>query len=155
MRLKNEKKLITVVILVSVLLILDGWGKKKIDLMTDGKLINLDKAIVMAQLGTEEKNQNTDSNKKDVEEESEQDQATVDVSVVSSRTYKIRIHGTRIALNGTECKKEELASLIREKCQPGDSVRLLDDYAEAHVYHEVEDILTELSKSIGFKYDAE
>lgn len=155
MRLKNNKKLITVVILFSSLLILGGWGKKKIDLMTDGKLINLDKAIVMAQLGTEETEQNTDSNQEKMKEKNEQDQATVDVSVVSSKTYKIRIHGTRIALNGSECKKEELASLIREKCQPGDSVRLLDDYAEAHVYHEVEDILTELSKSIGFKYDAE
>lgn len=152
MRLMNKKKQIAVFIILALLMVIGGWGKKKIELMTDGKLIDLEKAIPMSHIGDESANAD---NQTSGAEDAEQHKSTFEVSAVSTKTYKIRIHGTSIFFEGNECSIDELSKQLNAVCVTGDKIKLLDDYAETHIYHEVEDILKEKSDAIGIYYEAE
>ena len=156
MRLTNKRKTIVLLVLISALLVLGGWGKKKIELMTSGRLIDLEKAIEWTTPGTADKKTNTKEQEQKTEEAdtTKLDETAQNYSE-TAQNFKVRIHGTRVSFNGTECSVEELNGLVKQKCTANDKVKLLDDYAEAHVYHEVDDILKNLSESIGFEYDAE
>lgn len=156
MRSTNKRKTIVLLVLISALLVLGGWGKKKIELTASGRLIDLEKAIEWATPGTADKKANDEKqDQKTKETDKTQSDKTTQNNSETAKTFKVRIHGTRVSLNGTECKVEELNGLVKQKCTANDKVKLLDDYAEAHVYHEVDDILNNLSESIGFEYDAE
>ena len=154
MKLTNKKKIVTLFMLFSTVLVLGGWGKKKIELMTNDKLIDLEKAIVMAPLGSTEKKPKSDDTK-NKEAKTKKAQSTQAARSVTIKTVKIQIRGTKITIDGAECAEDDLEKQIRSKCTSSDKVKLLDNYAEAHVYHEVDNILSELSESIGFEYDAE
>lgn len=153
MRLTNKKKLIMAIIMLSCILLLGGWGKQKVELLTDGKLIDLEKAIDMAQPGVDEKSQEEEATEQQEEPaNTEEDQETTDSQ---KKTITIVIRGSQISFNGTTCKVEEISKMTKQSCTSSDRVKLMDDFAEAHVYHKVDEILNELSQSIGFEYDAQ
>lgn len=153
MRLTNKKKLIVAIIILSCTLLIGGWGKQKVELLTDGKLIDLEKAIEMAQPGVDEKSQKEEVAEQQEEPvNTEEDQKTTDLN---KKTITVVVRGSQISFNGTTCKVEEISKMTKQSCTASDRVKLMDDFAEAHVYHKVDEILNGLSQSIGFEYDAQ
>ena len=114
----------------------------------DGKLIDLEKAIENASIGAEQ----TDQEENSAQDDEEKNEITVPDA---SRTFIVTIHGKQILINGNECSKDKLPKLVTESCTSGDRLSLIDDYAEAHIYHEVDGILEGLSNRIGYVYEAE
>lgn len=154
MRLTNKKKFVAVIIIFSCILLLGGWNKKKVELITDGKLIDLEKAIEMARIGVDETGQEEATEQQNESDNTGEEQKKT-TNNRTKTTISIVVRGTQISFNGTTCKVEEISKMTRQSCTSDDKVRLLDDYAEAHVYHEVDDILKNLSESIGFEYDVQ
>ncbi|MCR4745178.1 MAG: hypothetical protein K5894_08100 [Lachnospiraceae bacterium] len=150
-RIKN-KKLIIISFLFLFAVSAIGWGKKSVELLNKD-LLNLDKAIDAAEWGSDD----LAANENEIEDENDSEStknnnSAVSSNTVNSETIKIRINGKRIFVNGEECSKEEIEKKLRVFYSGKEMVRIFDDYAEAHVYRAVDEILTELSNSMGFEY---
>ncbi len=124
-----------------------GWGKKSVDLLKKD-LLDLDKAIDAANWGIEDNPQAADESNTETE-----DNSSVSKNNSFGETIKVRINGERIFVDGEETGKGELEKKIKTNYSGREKVRLFDDYAEAHIYKEVNGILTGLSNSMGFEYD--
>ena len=126
-----------------------SWGKKSVDLLKKN-LIDLDKAIEAASWGTDEKKADTEKENKD-KDSSETGSASNNKSYVT--TIKVRIYGKKIFIDGEECTKEEVEKKIKAKYTGNQKLTIIDDYAEAHVYRDVDELLVRLSDSMGFEYE--
>lgn len=144
-----------------LILLLVGWGEKKIELLDNNKLIDMDKAIEYAKPGGAwKKNENSsDSNKaSDIEDQKttlDKNDNQEDVEVGDSNTKYINVSGETISYCGSPISKDKLLDLL--KSDNGESIRfvLVDDWAEAHVYREVKAILLEAKDSIGINFSEE
>ena len=126
-----------------------SWGKKSVDLLKKN-LIDLDKAIEAARWGTDEKNADSEKDKTD-KDSSKTGSASNNKSYVS--TIKVRIYGKKIFIDGEECNKEDIEKKIKEKYSGNQKLIIIDDYAEAHVYRAVDELLVRLSDAMGFEYE--
>lgn len=136
--MKNKiRRTITISFMVLGMFLLLGFGTKSVELLNNSLLIDLDKAISLSSIGNEGNEDNSFEN----------------VEPVKAKTYVISIRDTRIKFGGEVIAD---ASVLKERLaknfSSGDSVRLVDDFAEAHVYREVLGVLDELSQSEGFTY---
>lgn len=142
-----------------LMLLLVGWGEKKIELLDNNKLIDMDKAIEYAKPGGAwEKNENSsDSNKaSDIDDQkTTQDKNGNQEDVGDSNTKYINVSGETISYCGLPISKDKLHDLL--KSDNGESIRfvLVDDWAEAHIYREVKAILLEAKDSIGINFSEE
>ena len=145
---RNKKTIIPVIlILAACILLLAGFARKKsVDLLKDN-LIDLDKAIELAEWGSE------DNGQKDGEIKDGKPVADTDTKIVS--TIKVRVYGKEVFIDGEKCELSDVKKTLRAKFRVGNKVRLIDDYAEAHVYRDVDKAITDLSKTLGFEYDAD
>jgi len=131
-----KRKWIILILMVFSFLFLAGWGQKKVELLNDKKLIDLDAAIERCIPGAdapeEDNNNSTDG------------QNTEYVISVRNRqvTYK----------NEKYINMDRLKDSIKQDNGKGVSFKLVDDFAEAHVYKKVMAILSELRKEVGLKY---
>lgn len=133
--MKSIKKFLISVLLFMTLCLLAGFGSKPIELLDKGRLIDLDKAIQNAE--------NLDDQNK-IEE--------VDTMEKKKETYKIIVRGETILFEDRECKNtEELKKLITLLSSEKSGISLLDDYAEAHIYREVLEVI----KEVGIYYTEE
>lgn len=155
------RKIKIVISICFLMLLLVGWGKKKIELLDDNKLIDMDKAIEYAKPGGEwKKNENSsDSNKaSDIDDQKtthDKNDNQEDVEIGDSNIKYINVSEEAITYCGSQISKDQLFDLLKR--DNGDSIRfvLVDDWAEAHVYREVKAILLEAKDTIGIKFSEE
>ena len=163
--MKKRGKLLLLV-LVS-LLVLAGWGQKKVELLSSKKLIDLSAAIGKCTLGAEEM---TPSNGTDTQNPN--GQGTVNPTptttprptakptstprptvVPTAQTIIISIRDEAILY---DLKPVENLDLLEKRIILANadhvSFRLLDNYAEAHVFRRVMALLEKLEAEIGIRY---
>lgn len=134
-----KKRLLFVIMLLSSVLILSAWGE--VELLDDGKLIDLDKAIQFSMPGAD-----IPHSQSDVPDVPDDD-------TPQNRVIVISIRGTTITYNGSVFKGNvTFEQLLRR--DNGENVRfeLVDDFAEAHVYKGILKILKKLHEEIGLEY---
>lgn len=141
-----KKRLLFVIMLLSSVLILSAWGE--VELLDDGKLIDLDKAIEFSMPGADIPHSQSDV--PDVPDDpGEPDRP----DTPQNRVIVISIRGTTITYNGSVFKGNvTFEQLLRR--DNGENVRfeLVDDFAEAHVYKGILKILKKLHEEIGLEY---
>lgn len=153
MKAIRNKKAILIMPALACMLLFTGAGKKNVRLLKHG-LIDLDKAIELARWGGEE-NGSSDSVSENEESDSDyssQGQGGSSSSAKGRALIKIVINVKQIELDGRECDIDDLEEKLEELCSRDSNVLLTDDYAEAHVYRRVNDIITGLRDRIGFAY---
>lgn len=137
------------------LLLLVGWGKKNVELLNDKKLIDLNVAIGLCMPGADTLDSRKDTTHTD-EPEDEKSQTYRDSTEDEEKTIVIRIRGQKVTYDSVWWNEpDRLEDRIREDY--GDKVlfRIVDDYAESHVYRRVKGILSELKSEIGLVYTEE
>ena len=136
-----KKRLLLVIMLLSSVLILSAWGE--VELLDDGKLIDLDKAIEFSMPGADIPHSQPDV----------PDPPPDVPDPPQNRVIVISIRGTTITYNGSVFKGNvTFEQLLRR--DNGENVRfeLVDDFAEAHVYKGILKILKKLHEEIGLEY---
>ena len=151
----KKKYLLTIIIICSAVF-LASWGKKDVKLLNDTKLIDLDAAIEKCISGAnsakEPETSDSASDYSSVEKEPNDETLSEDIEKV----IVITVRNQTITYN-----KEKYTDLNKLKAKivqdNGEyvSFRLVDDFAEAHVYKEVLSILSDLEEEIGLNYTRE
>jgi len=146
-----KKKVRLVAILVFALLFLVGWGKQSVKLLDDKKLIDLDAAIQACLHGASmsEGEENVDN-----PNAPESTQAPTDPKeeIDQERTIVISVRDQGITYDEEEIELSKLEYQIRQEYHDKVTVRLMDDFAEAHVYRKIRAILSKLEEEIGLEY---
>lgn len=121
------------------LLFLVGWGKKEVELLDDKPLIDLNKALGICLPGSDASSDETTSD-----------------SGKESKTIIIHIRDRKVTYDSVLWEDlNKLDHRIRQDYADHASFRLIDDYAESHVYKKVKNILSELESEIGLVYTTE
>lgn len=153
------KRFLTIVLCLSSVLLLCAWGTKKVEFLDNDKLIDLEKAIEFAKPGADsvtdtegENNGKTDSGN----ESGNAPEAPVKDSIIV-----ISIRDEIVTYNGSVYKEEILENtevfenmLIRDN-KDKTEFKLVDDFAEAHVYKCVLEILKKLHAEANLKFTYE
>lgn len=149
-----KKILIAVFFLLSMLL-LCAFGKQ-IELLDDRKLIDLEKAIELAKPGADSAD--------DTEGENSEDSSSENGSQIQDHTenediiIEIRIRDGAIAYNGTAYMGDvlenpyEFENMLKCDNKVNVKFKLIDNYAEAHTYKCVLNILKKLHSDIGLEF---
>ncbi len=155
------------------LLVLAGWGKKSVELLSDKKLIDLSAALGNCILGAEDLLPEEDkTHNQDVP--SATPGPTIRPTQSPTITPKLTAAPTTAPKPTLPLKTGVLDISVRDQVVTYNyvpwsdlgilkeqlrrdhstqvSFRLLDNYAEAHVYRQVADMLEELKKEIGLSY---
>ena len=173
--MKRKGKLF--LLLTVSLLVLAGWGQKKVELLSDKKLIDLSAAIGNCTLGAEdlipdEGKDATTPLTTPVPMTSVTPKPTVTPRPTSTptsmpaptihprptlppkpRTYDIRVRDQVVTYkNETWPDLDIFTDQIQKDCNEWTTFRLTDDYAEAHVYRKLIEILNELEAENGLRY---
>ena len=123
-----------------------AWGTKPIELLDDKKLIDLDKAIEFAKPGADslfpiESTAVTTSV-----------HTTTTKPVPKEKKIYINVSSENITYDGKECKFNELEEKLRKNNDKNTTFILNDDFAEAHVYKKVLNLLKDLNNEIVLNY---
>lgn len=156
------KKKYTVLFVIFSLMLLAGWGKKNVELLNDKKLIDLDAAIGICIPGADAA-QASDNvvNQSDAEnEEHNEENMTAEIALddkeridEEKQVRVIKIRARKIVYETVEYTDiDELKNKIKQDNGKNVTFKLVDDFAEAHVYKEVKSMLSELEQEIGLKY---
>ncbi len=153
--MKRKYKLL--LFMVVSLLCLVGWGKKQVELLNDKKLIDLNLALQNCSLGANsDSKENTSDNDEKVEEIVPEITPTPTDKIVieqKEKTIVISIRGRTVTYDSVEWNDiDKLKDKIKKDNGEYISFQLVDDFAEAHIYKCVRDILLELELEIGLKY---
>ena len=153
-----RKKTQILIFIMMSFLILSGWGKKEVKLLDSSKLIDLSVAIDLAKPGgmTGDSNEGGEA---DLESDGNAESVTNFSNHDNIRPKEIIIHvigenitytrGNNSLVNVTII---QLQSKLRSDYSPDVQVILRDDYAEAHVYRRVRDVLTEMKNEMGLSF---
>ena len=177
--MKKRGKLLLLA-LVSVL-VLAGWSQKKVELLSDKKLIDLSAAIGKCTLGADDmtpdegtstQNPNGQGTAKPTAAPTPRITVTPKPTVtpgassthaptihpkptvsIKPRTLDISVRDEQVTYNYVSWPDLDL---LKERLQKDHdertSFRLIDDYAEAHVYRDMLKLLNELEAEIGLRY---
>ncbi len=157
-----KKKYTILLFVIFSLMLLVGWGKKNVELLNDKKLIDLDAAIGICIPGADAA-QASDNivNQSDIEkEEHNGEDATAEIalddkeSIDEERQVRvINIRDRKIVYETVEYTDiDKLKNKIKQDNGKNVTFKLVDDFAEAHIYKEVMSMLSELEQEIGLKY---
>lgn len=155
------KKKYTILFVIFSLMLLAGWGKKNVELLNDKKLIDLDAAIGIcipganaAQASDNVVNQSDAENEEHNEENMTAEIALDDKERIDEekQVRVIKIRAREIVYETVETDIDELKNKIKQDNGKNVTFKLVDDFAEAHVYKEVKSMLSELEQEIGLKY---
>lgn len=156
-----KKKYLATFIMISFLIFLAGWGKKEVKLLNDTKLIDLDAAIEKCIPGANstEESEASDSTS-DVSSDEEVPTITMpnDEKLVENkeRIIVITVRDQTVTYDTKEyTDMNRLKAKIVQDNGKQVSFRLVDDFAESHVYKEVLSILSDLEAEIGLNYTKE
>lgn len=171
--MKRKGKLL--LLLAVSLLVLAGWGQKKVELLSDKKLIDLSAAIGNCMLGAEElvppdKGKETPNlSATPIPMTSVTPKPTVTprptaqptrspqpIIVPNAKTIIISIRNEAISYDLRVVNDmETLEKRITIENADHISFKLVDNYAEAHVFRRVLTLLEELEAEIGLRYTIE
>lgn len=156
----KRKIRLTLLVLLS-LLVLAGFGKKSVELLSDKKLIDLNAAIALCLPGADSLEPENNGKQEEVqnpEEPTATPKPTVAPTMIPESTGKARTIvisvRERVISFGLD-KSITLVTLeerIRKNHKNGVDFQLVDDYAEAHVYREIIEMLEKLEAEIGVSY---
>lgn len=153
------KRFVTIVLCLSSVLLLCAWGTKKVDFLDNQKLIDLEKAIEFAKPGADSVSDTEGENEGNADLEIESGN-TPEVPVKDS-IIVISIRDEIITYNGSVYKEEILENteafenmLIRDNNDKTE-FKLVDDFAEAHIYKCVLEILKKLHSETDLKFTYE
>lgn len=140
MKSQRKKKLFLIVLLC--LLTLAGFGTKTVQLLNDKPpLINLDEAIQEAKYGKNGNEAHQDG--EDPDKDSEK----------IGNTITVTVHGEGVWLEAHRFfSLDSLKTRLIANYNIGDTIKLVDDYAEAHFYREILSILERLNTENGIVY---
>lgn len=124
-----------------------GWGKQPVELLNDNPpLIDLNAAIKEADFG---QNGNTGSETGDPSKDHQGEDGNTQQGE-AHHTFEIFVRDEDITFEKLIIRKvDTLKRKLEQECQVGDTVKLIDDYAEAHRYREVWDMLKPLAEERG------
>jgi len=141
------------------LLVLAGFGKKRVELLSDKKLIDLNAAITLCLPGADSVEPEDDRKQEEPSvapeptvvptkrpEQSESGTGEMYTVVISVRERVITYD------SGGQIKLVKLEDKIRKDYKNGANFKLVDDFAEAHVYRGIIEILEKLEAEIGISY---
>lgn len=157
-----KKKYRLLVIAMVSLLLLAGWGKKTVELLNSKKLIDLSAAIEICMPGVEPE---PDGEKPEVSV-TPTITPKLTVTPVPSATPKpttppkpkpravvINVRGREVTCGSTTWEDmDALKERIAREAGSNVTFRLVDDFAEAHVYRQIITILEELDAKLGLSY---
>lgn len=160
------KRKIRLLFLVTVsLLVLAGFGKKSVELLSDKKLIDLNAAIAFCMPGADSAEKTEDKNQELSNDPTEPTTAPEPSSVptvmpedqtgaeAKERTILISVRERVISYDdGERIKLEKLKDRMKQDAGEKTTFRLVDDFAEAHVYRRIITLLEELEAEIGINY---
>lgn len=158
--MKNRKQTIllcTIALFVAAILV--GWKIKPVELLDNKPLIDLNSAIQEPSWGKEgstDNNLDETPQEENISEISDSEAANTVQPVAEEKEYLVvTIHGEEILLNGGIVKDiQVLRDRLLQQYSENMIVSLEDDYAEAHLYKEVRDMLKQLEQEVdSFKYD--
>lgn len=154
-------------LLAGCILTLVGWGQKKVELLSDKKLIDLSAAIGKCALGADEISQQEGTS---TQNPSGQGTAKPTVKPTLKPTVKPTVtpkpsptpSPRTIVISVRDCKItydsqawEDIDTLKERISKDHGSIisfQLVDDYAETHVFRRIMAILEELEAEIGIRY---
>ena len=171
------KKRGTVFLLLMVsLLVLAGWGQKKVELLSDKKLIDLSAAIGNCTLGAEELipedgKDTPNPSATPVPMTSVTPKPTAAPTLTSMpaptihpkptlppkpRTRDISVRDQIVTYKAVSWPDLDVfMEQLRQDQDEWTTFHLVDDYAEAHVYRRIKKMLEELKTELGLKYTEE
>ena len=171
------KKRGTVFLLLMVsLLVLAGWGQKKVELLSDKKLIDLSAAIGNCTLGAEELipedgKDTPNPSATPVPMTSVTPRPTAAPTLTSMpaptihpkptlppkpRTRDISVRDQIVTYKAVSWPDlDAFMEQLRQDQDEWTTFHLVDDYAEAHVYRRIKKMLEELKTELGLKYTEE
>ena len=133
--MKQKKKIIFAALVFAAALLI-GWKVKPVELIDNKLLIDLDTAIVEPDWG-QEGNPGESAQKPNPEE---------------GDSIFISVRGEEISLNGEKVKDASvLQSYLSVRLKENNAVVLEDNYAEAHVYKEVYNLLVTMQTTARFE----
>lgn len=151
-----KKKYTILLLTIFSFMFLVGWGKKSVELLNDKKLIDLNIAIERCIPGADAPDDN------DISNEENENNNDVSTKVIpddkedieeKDRTLVISVRNRTITYANVEyINMDKLKERIRQDNGERVTFKLVDDFAEAHVYKEVMSILAELEAEFGLKY---
>lgn len=174
-----KRKNILLLLLLLSLLLLAGWGKKQVELLNDEKLIDLDAAIQICLQGSDsatapENPEVTAAAKVSATPKptrmpilpSVTPSPTIAPSVIpqpttrptpsltpAPRTVVISVRGREITYDSVVLGEVDQVKVHIGQDHAGHiSFRLVDNFAEAHVYRQLMAILEEMKTKIGIRY---
>lgn len=144
-----KRKITALLIVLCSIMLLAGWGKKQVELLNDKKLIDLSKAIENCKGGDSLKP--SDNTGTDIEQgDGSQSDSMGEKEIV------ISVRNKTITYDNVQWKNiETIENKIRQDFEGNAVFKLVDDFAEAHVYRYLINVLSELQSEIGITYTIE
>ena len=139
-RKKFNQKLLCLVLCAVSAMLLCAWNEKKVELLDQLPLIDLDKAIEAPKPGAIPDHQTAPT---------ETAETTATTTSTDSRIIYISVQWETILYQGKECRANELAEKMKKDFRKNTTFKLIDDYAEAHKYKEVYEILNRQKQTYG------
>ena len=139
------------------LLVLAGFGKKSVELLSDKKLIDLNAAIALCLPGADSAKPE-DTGSPEVTKTPAKPSATprppaTPTTKPKPSTVIISVRDQKITYNsGGKIELSKLETRIRQDARVVAGFKLVDDFAEAHVYRDVIEILEKLEEELGISY---
>lgn len=172
--MKSKGKLLF--FLAGCLFILAGWSQKKVELLNDKKLIDLNLAIGKCTLGAEDLISTEGDNAQETNSPTTAPKPVLSVTpkptqgltptprptatpkptqppLLKPRTLNITIRDQQVTYNNVVWTDLEiLRAQLQKDHDERTTFRLVDDFAEAHAYRQMLEILNELETEIGLRY---
>lgn len=144
----KKKKIIAFTLTAILMFILVAWGKEALVISPYAKLVDLEHYITTS-IGLN----NTDSESISVQEPDKVESTESKKDNLVTR-HTIRVSGEHITYDGvTVYSIDQLKIIVNEKyVMDLGAIKLIDDYAEAHVYKAVLGVLEEYAKDRHLKY---
>lgn len=147
------KRKIEIILTVCVLgTFLVGWGNKKIELLDNNKLINLDKAIEYAKPGGAWSKNTEDQLEENISVNNEYKE---DIIAGDTNVKYIYVKDEQVIYDGTNISEEKLSEVIECDYREQITFVLVDDWAEASLYRRIRQKLDNLHESIGLSFTEE
>ena len=155
-----KKKIFVLIVLFLSMIFFVGWGKRKIELMDEKKLIDLSKAIKYVEPGgdIDENDGGSESDESIEQSETETDtqEAETDITDTEEQTIIITIYGEVVLYNGQEVDTiDQIEEYIRRDYKENMHVVLKDDWAESHQFKKVLRMLEKLHEEVDVTYSIE
>lgn len=160
-----KRKCRLVVAVLFSLLFLVGFGKKSVELLSDKKLIDLNAAINVCLSGADSSEQEDGGKQEGLQNPADptvtpepsnapaKKPEQPDNGTGEARTIVISVRERVITYDSEEqIKLVKLEDRLRKDYKNGADFKLVDDFAEAHVYRGIMAILEKLEAEIGISY---